>query len=149
VSQAVRSATVTADLYVEIQQFYARQMRALDAFQLEAYVNTFTEDGIVDHAHKNEKVQGRADMLAGIYAALPRYTGLVVRHWFDQMLIDIVDDTTLHVSYASLVTRTDVDGNVVFEPTFLIEDVLVRQGGELYTRSRVIHRDKAGPLPTP
>jgi actinorhodin biosynthesis protein ActVIA len=140
-SQAVSTKPVTGDLYAEVQTFYARQMRALDDLKLEEYAATFVEDGVVEHASRGEKAQGRAEMLAGMRAALPRYAGVVPRHWFDKLLITPVDDDTINVSYYTLVTRTDAQGTVTFEPTFIVEDVLVRQNGVLFTKSRVIFRD--------
>lgn len=132
---------VSADVHIEVQTFYAQQMRLLDALDVEGYAATFTEDGVTDHAHRGERVEGRAALIAGATAALPRYAGVAVRHWNDHYLIDTVDRDTLDVSYRSLVSRSDLDGNVTFEPTFSIEDVLVRISGKLYTRCRTIHRD--------
>lgn len=132
---------VNVAVHIEVQTFYAQQMRLLDALDVEGYAQTFTEDGVTDHAHRNEKVEGRAALIAGASAALPRYKGVAVRHWNDHYLIDEIDENTLKVSYASLVTRTTADGVVSFEPTFSIEDVLVRVDGRLYTKSRTIHRD--------
>ncbi|MEU7480406.1 nuclear transport factor 2 family protein [Lentzea sp. NPDC042327] len=135
------SVAASVAVYIEVQTFYARQMRLLDALDVEGYAQTFTEDGVTDHAHRGEKVEGRAALIAGASAALPRYKGVAVRHWNDHYLVEEVDENTLNVSYASLVTRTTLDGQVSFEPTFSIEDVLVRIDGQLYTRSRTIHRD--------
>jgi actinorhodin biosynthesis protein ActVIA len=132
---------VNVAVHIEVQTFYARQMRLLDALDVEGYAQTFTEDGVTDHAHRGEKVEGRAALIAGASAALPRYKGVAVRHWNDHYLIEEVDENTLNVSYASLVTRTTEEGQVSFEPTFSIDDVLVRIDGELYTKSRTIHRD--------
>lgn len=132
---------VNVAVHIEVQTFYAQQMRLLDALDVEGYAQTFTEDGVTDHAHRGEKVEGRAALIAGASAALPRYKGVAVRHWNDHYLIEEVDENTLNVSYASLVTRTTADGQVSFEPTFSIEDVLVRIDGKLYTKSRTIHRD--------
>lgn len=133
---------VSAQVHVEVMTFYAGQMRLLDALDVEGYVGTFTPDGVTDHAHRGERVEGRAEMLAGAVAALPRYAGAAVRHWNDHYLVEEVDENTLHVSYCSLVSRTDSEGRVTFEPTFAIEDVLVRVDGRLFTRSRTIHRDR-------
>lgn len=130
-----------ADLHVEVLTFYARQMRLLDALDIEGYVRTFTEDGVTDHAHRGERVEGRAAMRATSLAALPRYAGVAVRHWNDHYLIEGLGGDRYAVSYCSLVTRTTVDGTVGFEPTFMIDDVLVRVDGELMTASRTIHRD--------
>lgn len=135
-------AEVSTDVYVEVLNFYARQMRLLDALDIDGYAGTFTKDGVTDHAHRGEKVEGRAALIAGARQALPRYAGVAVRHWNDHYLIDEVDQGTLKVTYCSLVTRTDADGKVAFEPTFSIEDVLVREEGKLRAKSRTIHRDQ-------
>lgn len=132
---------VNVAVHIEVQTFYARQMRLLDALDVEGYAQTFTEDGVTDHAHRGEKVEGRAALIAGASAALPRYKGVAVRHWNDHYLIEEVDEDTLNVTYCSLVTRTTAEGKVDFEPTFAIEDVLVRVDGQLLTKSRTIHRD--------
>jgi hypothetical protein len=134
-------SNVSAQTYFEVQTFYAQQMRLLDRLDVEGYAATFTEDGITDHAHRGEKVEGRAALIAGAKHALPRYKGVAVRHWNDHYLIEEIDENTLTVSYCSLVTRTTAEGKVDFEPTFAIEDVLVRVDGRLYTKSRTIHRD--------
>lgn len=73
---------------------------------------------------------------------MPRYANAAVRQWNDHFLIEEVDENTLTVAYSSLVSRTDADDNVTFEPTFSVQDVLVRIDGELYTKSRTIHRDR-------
>jgi actinorhodin biosynthesis protein ActVIA len=88
-------------------------------------------------------------MVAGMRAALPRYKDVVTRHWFGHVLIepgpadgaDGADGDTVRVSYYTLVTLTDRDGKVSFQPTFTVDDVLVRRDGALLTRSRVIRRD--------
>jgi actinorhodin biosynthesis protein ActVIA len=134
---------VDAHLHIEVLNFYARQMRLLDALDVEGYVATFTEDGVTDHAHRGERVEGRAAMLATSLAALPRYAGVAVRHWNDHYVLEPAGEERWAVSYCSLVTRTADDGAVTFEPTFLVEDVLVRVAGELRTASRTIHRDRA------
>lgn len=142
------SRKVSADDYVAILNFYAHQMHVLDSLKIEEYADTFTEDGVVDHAHRGERAEGRDAMLEGMRAALPRYRAVVVRHWFDHFLIEpmveVESDTEgWRVSYYSLVTRTDGDGKVDFEPTFTVEDELVRtDSGAIRTRRRVIHQDK-------
>ncbi|OKJ94636.1 hypothetical protein AMK26_33080 [Streptomyces sp. CB03234] len=133
---------VTGDVYAEVQTFYAQQMRRVDALDIEGFADTFTDDGEVVHAG-GRRQRGRAEMIAGMRAALPRYRDIAVRHWFDHLLIDTdpADADTLRVSYYTLVTQTDRDGNVTFQPTFTVDDVLVRVDGRLLTRSRVIHQD--------
>lgn len=133
---------MNAELYVEVLTFYAKQMRLLDNLKIEEYAATFTPDGEIVHAHRDERAQGRETMIAGMYAALPRYQGVVVRHWFDHLLIEPAPDDSLTVNYYTLVTRTDTEGSVAFEPTFTVTDILVRGAdGQLYTKSRYIERD--------
>ncbi|MET7366987.1 MULTISPECIES: nuclear transport factor 2 family protein [unclassified Streptomyces] len=133
---------VTGDLYAEVQTFYAQQMRRVDALDIEGFADTFTDDGEVVHAG-GQRQSGRVEMIAGMRANLPRYQDIAVRHWFGHLLIeaDPADEDTLRVSYYTLVTQTDREGKVSFQPTFTVDDVLVRRDGRLLTRSRVIHRD--------
>ncbi|MEU6658632.1 nuclear transport factor 2 family protein [Streptomyces sp. NPDC046821] len=133
---------VTGDLYAEVQTFYAQQMRRVDALDIEGFADTFTEDGEVVHAG-GQRQSGREEMLAGMRANLPRYKDIAVRHWFGHLLIeaDPQDEDTVRVSYYTLVTQTSREGKVSFQPTFTVDDVLVRRDGRLFTRSRVIHRD--------
>lgn len=149
-SQAVQETyqQVSGELFAEVRTFYAWQMRRVDALDIEGFVATFVEDGQVVHAGGHVQ-RGREEMLAGMRAALPRYRDIAVRHWFDHLLIetDPADEDVLRVSYYSLVTRTDREGNVAFEPTFTVEDELVRRDGRLFTRRRTIHRDTPAGLP--
>lgn len=131
-----------ADLHEEIRDFYARQMRAVDNLQIEEYIQTFAEDGWIDHSHRGDKQVGHEVMRAKLNEALPRYKGVVPRHWFDHLVIDPNPDGTIGVTYISLVTLTQPDGKIVFEPTFTIEDVLVWVDGKLKTQSRYIIKDE-------
>jgi actinorhodin biosynthesis protein ActVIA len=150
VSQAVQETykQVSGELYAEVRTFYAWQMRRVDALDIEGFAATFVADGKVVHAGGHVQ-NGREEMLAGMRAALPRYRDIAVRHWFDHLLIetDPADEDVLRVSYYSLVTQTDREGKVSFEPTFTVEDELVRRDGRLFTRTRTIHRDTPVELP--
>ncbi|WP_097870986.1 nuclear transport factor 2 family protein [Streptomyces sp. rh34] len=133
---------VSGDLYAEVMTFYAWQMRRVDALDIEGFAGTFTDDGEIAHSD-GQRQRGKAEMLAGMRAALPRYRDITVRHWFGHVLVepDAGDPDTLRVSYYSLVALTDREGKVRFQPTFTVDDVLVRRGGRLLTRSRLIRRD--------
>ncbi|MEU5537372.1 nuclear transport factor 2 family protein [Streptomyces sp. NPDC020362] len=140
--------TVSGDLYAEVRTFYAWQMRRVDALDVEGFAHTFTEDGEVRHSDGHVQ-RGRQEMLAGMRANLPRYKDVTVRHWFDHLLIeaDADDPDTLRVSYYTLVALTDREGNVTFQPTFTVDDVLVRRDGVLFTSRRVIRRDTPVAVP--
>ncbi|MFE1766042.1 nuclear transport factor 2 family protein [Streptomyces angustmyceticus] len=153
---------VTAELYVEVQQFYARQMPLLEARKLVEFLETMTEDGSIEHRPGGWKLAGRQQLLAEMQARrgdperplveeisarearehdVAYYDGLVYRYWFDRMHIEPAGEDTLHVRYQAIVSMTDAAGKVSFEPTTVVEDVLVRVDGELYTRSRVVTHD--------
>ncbi|MEU5280215.1 nuclear transport factor 2 family protein [Streptomyces asoensis] len=133
--------SVTADLYIEVKNFYARQMRVLDDLDIERFTATFTEDGSVAHPHRGEKVEGREAMRAKMKSMLPMYEGLVTRHWFDHFLIEETEGDGLRVTYYSLVTQTNTKDEVHFFSSSSVEDQMVREEGELRIRERVIHRD--------
>ncbi|MEU0253370.1 nuclear transport factor 2 family protein [Streptomyces sp. NPDC006184] len=133
--------SVNADLYIEVKDFYARQMRVLDDLDIERFTATFTEDGSVAHPHRGEKVEGREAMRAKMKSMLPMYEGLVTRHWFDHFLIEPAGDDGLRVTYYSLVTQTDTEDAMRFFSSSSVEDRMVRVDGELRIRERVIHRD--------
>ncbi|WP_066947900.1 nuclear transport factor 2 family protein [Streptomyces lushanensis] len=134
---------VTGDLYAEVQTFYARQMRRADALDIEGFAETFTDDGEVVHADGG-RTRGRAEMTEAMRARLPRYKGVSTQHWFGQLLIEPLADGALGVSYYTLVAMVDGDG-LSFQPTYTVDDVLVREpGGDLRTRSRIIRRSGPG-----
>lgn len=163
-SQALRSIDrrVSADLYVEVQQFYARQMPLLEERRLEEFLGTLTEDGSIEHRPGGWKLEGRRQLLEEMTARrgeaerplveeisareareknIAYYDGLVYRYWFDRMRVEPVDDDTLHVRYQAIVSMTDRSGKVSFEPTTTVQDVLVRIDGVLHTRSRIVTHD--------
>ncbi|MFJ8097627.1 nuclear transport factor 2 family protein [Streptomyces griseofuscus] len=132
-------AQVTGDLYTEVQMFYARQMRRVDALDIEGFADTFTEDSEVTHADGG-RTCGRAEMIAAMRTRLPRYRDVSTQHWFGQLLIEPMDGGALEVSYYTLVAQTGESG-LSFQPAYTVRDVLVREpGGRLLTRSRTIHR---------
>ncbi len=162
VSQAVQR--VSAELYVEVQQFYARQMPLLEARKLDEFMETFTDDCVLEHLPFGWRFDGKAHLLAEMKQrrgdaekplaeetsarrareeGIAYYDGIVYRYWFDRMLIDPVDDDTLKVRYQAIVSLTAPDGKVSFEPTTVVDDVLVRHDGQLYTKSRVVTHDSA------
>lgn len=141
-SSSLTNERVGVEDRLDIVDFYARQMHALDGLDIDRYAESFTIDCVVEHAHRNERTTSRAEMLGHIHRALPRYQHVAVRHWFDHLVIDpVVDGWT--VRYYSLVSRTDATGVVAFEPTFTITDHLVRDdSGHIRTRSRLIEQDR-------
>jgi actinorhodin biosynthesis protein ActVIA len=134
---------VTGDLYAEIQTFYARQMRRADALDIDGFADTFTPDGEVVHADGG-RTRGRDEMVAAMRARLPRYQGVATQHWFGHLLVELLADGALGVSYYTLVAQSE-GGGLSFQPAYTVDDVLVREpGGALLTRSRIIRRNTPG-----
>ncbi|MGP4114340.1 nuclear transport factor 2 family protein [Streptomyces sp. 4N509B] len=128
------------ELYVEVQQFYARQLHRLDGGDFAGFAATFTDDGVFLPAGGGE-LTGPAIAPAAEGAA-GRFKGAQPRHWFDMMTIEQADDGTITTTYYATVTVTSADGSVLTEPTCFVRDVLVRDAdGELRNRSRAIERD--------
>ncbi|MFJ8253313.1 nuclear transport factor 2 family protein [Streptomyces sp. NPDC094466] len=152
-----------AELYVEVQQFYAEQMPLLEERRLEEFLETFTEDCVLEHIPFGWRFDGREDLLKEMSARrgdasaprveetsarrardenVPYYNGLVYRYWFDRLRV-VPDGDTLRTRYQAMVSMTDSDGKVSFEPTTVVEDELVRRDGRLLTRSRTVTHDSA------
>ncbi|MFH9263263.1 MULTISPECIES: nuclear transport factor 2 family protein [unclassified Streptomyces] len=153
-----------AELYVEVQQFYAEQMPLLEERRLEEFLETFTEDCVLEHIPFGWRFDGREDLLKEMSARrgdasaprveetsarqardenIPYYNGLVYRYWFDRLRVVPDGDDTLRTRYQAMVSMTDSDGRVSFEPTTVVEDELVRRDGRLLTRSRTVTHDSA------
>ena len=133
-------APVTADTYVEVQQFYAAQMRLLDGGDFEDFGATFTDDGVFTPAGGGV-LAGPAAIAKAAEAAAGRFQGGRPRHWFDMLTVERAADDTLHTSYYAVVSVTSADGRNVHEPSVTVRDVLVRTGAGLRNASRTIRRD--------
>ncbi|MFI5807683.1 nuclear transport factor 2 family protein [Streptomyces sp. NPDC051561] len=163
---AATSTRVTPELWIEVQQFYARQMPLLEGRRLEEFLETLTDDCTLEHFPFGWRFEGKVQLLAEMKARrgdasaprteevsarvarernIPYYNGLVYRYWFDRMLIEPQPDGTLQVRFQAIVSMTDGQGKVSWEPTTVVDDVLVRDAGdgELRTRDRVITHDSA------
>ena len=130
------------DIYVEVQKFYARQLPLLEERRVEEYVQTFTENGVFEHASGLFKLQGREEMTGGITASLEHYGDSVFRHWIGALQVGETGDD-LHVRFTAIVSVTDQSGRVTLEPSCTVADVLMRQHGQLLVKSRVLQHDVA------
>ncbi|WP_395365308.1 nuclear transport factor 2 family protein [Streptomyces sp. YH02] len=134
------STPVTADVYVEVQQFYARQMRLLDGNDFAGFGSTFTEDGVFTPAGAGA-LEGPALISKAAEAAAGRFNGGQPRHWFDMLTVESDGDAALHTAYYAVVSVTSADGSNRLEQSVTVQDVLVRTENGLRNSSRVIRRD--------
>jgi actinorhodin biosynthesis protein ActVIA len=135
---------VPTDLYVEVQQFYAHQMQALDGGDFETYSRTFTEDGEFRHTPGREPARGRATIVAELVEFHRRYEDDPVRrrHWFNHVDVVAESDGSLRSTVYALVVTVRPGAKPDIAPSCVVNDVLVRQDGELLTRSRYVEHDQ-------
>nr|WP_051724673.1 nuclear transport factor 2 family protein [Actinospica acidiphila] len=131
------------DLYSGVLEFYARQMPLMEEGRIEEYADTFTEDGVFEHA-LGWRLEGREQLIEGTRSGLARYAGKALRHWHDRFTVDRRPDGALDVTYLAMVSLVDEQGQVTFEPSCTVRDVLVWSqegagGGRWRTRSRAVH----------
>ncbi len=132
-------------LYVEVLQFYSRQMQALDSAKFLEFAETFTEDGEFTHTVGRPAARTRA----GIVADLEEFhrtsvgDGVQRRHWFAMHAVTPLDDGTIAATVYALVLRILPGGRPEITFSGLAHDVLVRHEGSLYNRSRVVVNDAA------
>ncbi|MFI1510088.1 nuclear transport factor 2 family protein [Streptomyces sp. NPDC020597] len=133
-----------ADLFREIAAFYAHQMPLLEARDFEAFVQTFTEDCSFGYEGAWQ-LAGRPALLEGVRANISRYGTSTIRHWFENRRAEPQQDGSTRVTATCLVSVTDENGDVTFEPSCVVTDELVRTGEGLRVRSRVIRHDVPDP----
>ncbi|MGH3568638.1 MAG: nuclear transport factor 2 family protein [Pseudonocardia sp.] len=133
----------STDLYAEAQQFYARQMQALDSGKLEAYADTFTEDAEFGHTPGREPARTRAGIIRDLYAVHERFADdpQQRRHLFTMMDLDPQEDGSIRSSVYALVITTRPGGSPELVRSCVVHDVLVREDGGLRNRSRTVGHD--------
>jgi actinorhodin biosynthesis protein ActVIA len=141
------AVTTTTDDYVLVLSFLARQARALDAADAEAFAATFTTDGVLRHASRQDALRGPAAITEATRAAAAAHAEATHRHWFDQLVVDPGPaEGTLLVSYYALTSLVDRQGGVRFLPSCVVEDELHRTAdGGLLVRDRLVTRDDLVP----
>lgn len=138
-----RGSIVPSELYAEVQQFYARQMQALDAGKLEAYAATFTEDAEFGHTPGRAPARTRAGIIRDLYAVHERFANdpQQRRHLFTMMDLDPQPDGSITSTVYALVITTRPGGRPELVRSCVVHDVLVREDGDLRNRSRMIEHD--------
>lgn len=134
-------AAVSAELYVEVQMFYARQITMLDGGDFEGFAGTFLADGVFRPAGGRAEVTGRDVIAKASEAASARFDGAQPRHWFDMLRVTAEADGGIRTNYYAAISVTASDGSTRWEPTCVVEDELVWSEGRLANRSRTVVRD--------
>jgi actinorhodin biosynthesis protein ActVIA len=140
----IKDLTFT-DLYAEVQNFYAEQVRLQDHNAFEPFAATFTEDAVFQHRPGEPGVHGRADIaaVARRFAAKLEAEEIQRRHWFNMLAVRPGEDGAIDASYYALVVDTKPNSRPLIGPSCVVHDVLVRtEDGDLLTRSRRIDHDE-------
>lgn len=132
-----------ADVYAEVNQFYARQMYLLDCGRVEEWVQTFTEDGVFDPPSAPEPIQGRDRLIVGARRAVAELagTGEQRRHLLLSIDVEQQAGETLQIRSYAQVIGTPRGGDPVLRLICVTHDLLVREGRALKVRHRRVTRD--------
>ncbi|MET8036738.1 nuclear transport factor 2 family protein [Streptomyces sp. NPDC005345] len=139
-----------AALYAQVQQFYAHQMRILDADAdadadavEERWAATFTEDAVVELPLLPAPLRARAGLTHYARAAADRRrrAGSRLHHWVGMLDVRPRPDGTLHTRCSALAHATPPGATSKVLYVCVMEDVLVRTHGTWRTAHRRITRD--------
>ncbi|MFF5707130.1 nuclear transport factor 2 family protein [Streptomyces sp. NPDC012794] len=137
---------VSAELYAEVQQFYAWQMNLVEGpgADADAWAQTFTEDAVFESAGEPEPQRGRDALRATVRAGVEHIAaqGLDFRHWFGMVGVEQRPDHTLRTRYYALAMATAPGGPLAIRGSLLCHDELVRaDDGRLLVRRRSLEAD--------
>ncbi|CAM5717236.1 nuclear transport factor 2 family protein [Streptomyces violaceorubidus] len=138
-----QAPTAPADVYAEVQHFYARQMRLLDTGEADAWAGTFTEDGSFAPPSRPQPVRGRPALAAGARqsAADIAARGETQRHWVGMLTVTPADDGSLTAESQVTIITVPRGGPARLHLVCTCHDVLASEAGELLVRERVVTRD--------
>ena len=139
------AAEIAADpaLFLEVQHFYGRQMRHLDEGRVDAWAETFTEDGVFQANAHPKPQSGRAAIRAGATAAHQTLAeqGITRRHWLGMLEVATAADGTIVAQTYAMVLNTPQGGKAELTLSCACRDSLVRVDGTLQVRHRWVTRD--------
>lgn len=138
-----QKAATTAQVYAEVQQFYAGHMQMLDSGDAAGWAATFTLDGSFEPPSLPEPVRGRDALETGVRRAAAEHAakGEVHRHLMSMVSVDQRADGVLHVRSYTQVVVTPRGGPARLDLMCVCDDELVRDGDELRVRRRRVTRD--------
>jgi actinorhodin biosynthesis protein ActVIA len=134
-----------AELYAEVQQFYAHQMHLLDEGRIEEFAATFTPDGSHQPSPNKPPAHGREHIVAAILEFDERYRDdpVVRRHWFNMLTVAPDGAHSVHTAFYGLVVATRPGVPPTIPTSCFVHDELHRENGELFVRSRRIDHDQS------
>ncbi|MEV3861601.1 nuclear transport factor 2 family protein [Streptomyces sp. NPDC050095] len=140
--RALRSNEFAA-LYAQVQQFYAHQMRILDAHDTALWADTFTEDGLLELPSLPGPLPAREALARHVRAGAvrQRQAGGRLDHWVGLLDVKPRTDGSLLTRCSALAYCTPVGGGAKVLYVYVMQDVLVPDRGAWRTAHRRVTRD--------
>lgn len=138
--------TVAAQLYGEIENFYARHMQLVDQGRVEEWGDTFTVDATISNNANPRPAHGREAIVSVIRRANAELEsrGVQHRHWMGMLVVDPVDEKSVRVSsYALLMAVAQGTAPAIDRSTFC-EDLLIRVDEDWQIHERRVRHDALG-----
>jgi 3-phenylpropionate/cinnamic acid dioxygenase small subunit len=145
----VAVAPAPAELYAQVQQFYAYHFQLLDSGAAQEWAATFTPDGWFWPQTLPEPVRGRQALAAGVrrtHAALAE-AGERHRHWHGMVHVVPESPDRLRVRCYALVFAIPTGGPPRLHLTCECDDVLVAADGGWQVARRRVTRDDLPAVP--
>ncbi|GAB1338452.1 hypothetical protein ACE1SV_50420 [Streptomyces sp. E-15] len=144
-SPATAEPFVSAELYAQVQQFYARQMGLIDDARPVEWAGTFTEDAVFQEASRlDAPLRGRAAIGESASARQLRLDAdkIDFRHWLAMLDVRPQPDGTLRTRAYALAMRTPRGGALDIFASVVCRDHLVPvEGGGWQVRERLLSHD--------
>ncbi|WP_073948913.1 nuclear transport factor 2 family protein [Streptomyces kebangsaanensis] len=137
---------VTAELYTQMQQFYAWQMGLIDDRKAEEWAATFAEDAVFEEASRMEPLRGRAAIAASCRQRADRLEAEQTdfRHWLGMLDVHLQPDGTLRTRTYALAMRTRLGGPLEIFASVVCRDHLVPEGKGWLVQHRSLQHDGSG-----
>ncbi|MFV0129259.1 nuclear transport factor 2 family protein [Streptomyces sp. HMX112] len=138
---------VSAELYAQVQQFYARQMGLLDDGRPDEWAETFTEDAVFQEASRlSEPLRGRDAIRVSARARKERLAadGIDFRHWLGMLSVTPGEDGSLRARSYALAMRVPRGGALDIFASVVCHDQLVPVEGTWQVRHRDLTHDGSG-----
>ena len=137
---------VSAQLYAEVQQFYARQMNLIEGADADpdAWAETFTEDAVFASPGPQPMEVGREAIRASVQGTVDSFAAqrLDFRHWFGMIDVTEGPDGDLRTRYYALGWATPAGGALSARGSLVCHDHLVRgEDGGWRVRERRLSAD--------
>ncbi|WP_405137196.1 nuclear transport factor 2 family protein [Nocardia sp. NBC_01388] len=135
---------VSPELYTRVQQFYARQMQALDDCRFKEYAATFTPDGSFQHSPDAEPAITPEGIVAELENFHRRFDNDPVqrRHWFNHIDLEMCADGSIRSTVYALVVTVRPNSKPEIAPSCVVHDVLIDEDGAVAARSRLVTHDQ-------